>query len=191
MSVSVHERRPPEIELLLAALERHGVQYVLVGSAAAWMYGMEIDPRDLDIVPALDHANLGRLAALLREIEAWPTETFGRWEALSNDEWTWVAEAATEARRDVLARWWADPADARTFDHLFTSCRGDFDVVPRVAGPFDDLFSRARPMVHAGVTVHVAHVDDLLAKLTVARRDKDVARVSALRAMQRRGDGRL
>jgi hypothetical protein len=50
----VHLRRPPEIEVLLAALERHGVQYVLVGSAAAWMYGAEIDPRDLDVVPALD-----------------------------------------------------------------------------------------------------------------------------------------
>jgi hypothetical protein len=154
------------------------------------MYGVEIDPGDLDIVPALDHANLGRLASLLQEIEAWPTEAFGRWEAQSDGEWTWVPEEATEARRAARASWRADPADPETFDHLFTSCRGDFDVVPNVAGMFDDLRPRARLIAHAGGTVHVAHVNDLLARLTVPRRDKDVARVRALRAIQRLGDGR-
>jgi len=32
----------------------------------------------------------------------------------------------------------------------------------------------------------IAHIDDLLAKMTCPRRPKDVARVAALRAIQRR-----
>jgi len=93
-----------------------------------------------------------------------------------------------EARRAARAGWRADPAEPQTFDFLYTSRCGDFDVVPRVAGAFDDLRPRARPMARAGIAVPVAHVDDLLAQLTVPRRNKDVTRVRALRAIQRRGE---
>ena len=54
---------PPQLELL----EVHGVRYVLTGSVAARVYGVDVQPGDLDITPALDHQNLPRLANVLKD----------------------------------------------------------------------------------------------------------------------------
>jgi len=57
---------------LVAALERHGVRYIAVGSTAAIIQGVDLVLTDLDIVPAidLDRHNLKRLAKALAEIGA-------------------------------------------------------------------------------------------------------------------------
>ena len=185
MDPKPHGNRRPEVDVLLAALERHGVRYVLVGSVAAQLHGATVDPGDLDVVPSTDHANLDRLGAVLGAIEGWPAETYGHWESRPDDEWAWVADEPTDARRAAWARWSADPGDPGTFDHLFTSLHGNFDVVPLIAGTFDELRPRAQTVHRAGLTVQVAHVADLLAKLTAPRRAKDVGRVRELRAIQR------
>ena len=59
--------RPEEI---LAALERHDVRYVLIGGLAATLRGSPYPTGDVNITPASDRANLGRLAAALRALEA-------------------------------------------------------------------------------------------------------------------------
>jgi hypothetical protein len=77
-----HESRPPDVPHLLEALGLAGVRYILIGSVAAQLYGIETQPGDLDITPALDRANLAHLAGLLLEIEATlpVTEKVGAWE---------------------------------------------------------------------------------------------------------------
>ena len=59
-----HEAGPPRIAELLALLEEHGVPFVKVGSAAAKIYGVDLEPGDLDIVPARHHPvlRIGRRA---------------------------------------------------------------------------------------------------------------------------------
>jgi hypothetical protein len=63
---------PPPIDVaaILDALDRHGVEYVLVGGLAARLHGSPLLTDDLDITPASDRENLERLANALRELEA-------------------------------------------------------------------------------------------------------------------------
>ncbi|MGZ3599566.1 MAG: hypothetical protein ACXWQ5_07595 [Ktedonobacterales bacterium] len=184
-----HPKRPPEIPELLGALARHGVRYVLTGSVAALAYGVEIGQAgDLDITPALDEVNLSRLGALLRDIEASldPDGPMGHWETLPDGEKKWRVDAPTRESRAQQASWSPDPADVSTFDHLFCTRLGNFDVVPEVSGTYETLMKRAARMDAWGHDIWVVHVDELLAALTVPRRAKDVPRVRQLREIQRR-----
>lgn len=182
-----HSSRSPDVPQLLQVLELHVVRYVLTGSVAASMYGVDVQPGDLDITPALDRENLCRLATVLETVEAAIDGGEGRWEQQPNGEQTWIEQELTVRERSArAAAWRPDPDDVSTFDHLFRSCYGSFDVVPRVTGAYETLIQRALLIEMAGCRVWVAHVDDLLATLTIPRRQKDIARVHALRGVQRK-----
>ncbi len=55
---------------LLEVLERHRVQYVVVGGYAAELHGSVRRTVDVDVVPRTTADNLERLAAALREVQA-------------------------------------------------------------------------------------------------------------------------
>ena len=173
---------------MLDVLDRHGVLYVVTGSVAALLHGVPLEPGDLDVTPALDRENLERLARALEELGArqHPDEPFGRWEADDDGERRWVQFEPTAADREERARWRPDPADVASFDHLLCTRHGALDVVPEIAGTYDDLRPRAVVIERDGRRVCVESIADLLATLTVPRRQNDVARVQALRALQRR-----
>ena len=188
-----HSKRPPDIPALVDVLEQFGVRYVLVGSVAALAYGVDIGQAgDLDITPALDTENLSRLADLLEDIEAGldPNGTFGHWESQPDGERTWVADEATPELRAQHANWRPDPADASTFDSLFCSRLGNFDIVPSLSGSYETLMERAVRMDAGGHAIWVVHIDELLAALTAPRRSKDAPRVRQLRDIQRLGGER-
>jgi hypothetical protein len=69
--------RPLEIPLLLAALNRRSVEYVVIGgfALAAHRYVRATD--DLDIVPEPSGPNLARLVAVVEELEGEPTDLAG------------------------------------------------------------------------------------------------------------------
>jgi hypothetical protein len=183
-----HPRRPPDVAAILGVLARHGVRYVLTGSVAALAYGVQIGQAgDLDITPALDADNLHRLGAVLREIEAGPDPAapFGHWETRPDGEQKWVIDPTTPELQAQRANWSPDPTNADSFDSLFTTRLGNFDVVPAVSGTFDSLLQRALRMHMWGYAIWVVHIDELLAALTVPRRPKDVSRVRSLRQIQR------
>ncbi len=185
-----HQKQPPDIAALLGALHRHNVRYVLTGSVAALAYGVDIGQAgDLDITPALDAENLQRLATVLREIEAGldPDAPFGHWDTGPDGEKQWIVDAPTPELRAERAAWRPDPAKVSSFDCLFTSRYGAFDIVPKVSGAYDTLMKRAVSMQMWGYTFWVVHVDELLAAITIPRRQKDAPRVRALRQIQRRG----
>jgi hypothetical protein len=164
-------------------LARHRLDYVIVGSVAARFYGLELEPGDLDIVPAVDRANLERLLAVIEAIEGWPQGPFGDWRRQPNGEWKWLERPTTRAE---LEAWSPDVNDVNTFDALCTSRFGNLDIVPMVNGTHTELKLRAVLVRAEEHEVWVAHVDDLLARLTVPRRPKDAVRVRALREFQRR-----
>ena len=60
---------PLDADGIFAALNRHGIDYVLIGSLALAAHGYVRATRDIDIVPAPERENLGRLAAALRELD--------------------------------------------------------------------------------------------------------------------------
>ena len=181
-----HERAPADLASLVGVLERHGVQYVVSGSVAALLHGVAVRHNDLDVVPSLDATNLRRLVQVLEEIEATP-DSFGHWETRPDGERRWIEEETPQAK---FEQWKPDAGDPASLDHLYRTRHGDFDVVPEVTGAYGPLMRRAVERRLARVSVWVAHVDDLLATLTVARRAQHAERVRSLREIQAREHGR-
>jgi hypothetical protein len=162
------------------------VTFVLVGSVALQAYGLDVSPGDLDITPSVDTPNLRALSRVLRTLEAQlnPQGPVGRWERDVHGEAKWVSEPLTPEVKAARLAWAPKPSDLKTLDHLFHTRYGNLDVVPTLLGSYDDLKRRAvRKELH-GHEVWVAHVDTLLAGLTVPRRKKDAERVRSLRQLQ-------
>jgi hypothetical protein len=181
------ERAKPDIEALLAVLDRHGVRYVVTGSVAAHLHGVSLEPGDLDVTPASDRGNLARLAAALQEVDADldSEEPFGKWETGDDGEHRWLAFEPTDLDRKAREAWKPRPDDTASFDHLVRTRFGALDVVPGIAGSYDELRRRATPIEVNGRTVWVESVEDQLATLTTPRRGKDADQVQALRVIQR------
>jgi hypothetical protein len=181
------KREPPNVRALLTLLNDHEVRYVVTGSVAAMLHGVALEPGDLDITPARDHENLNRLAQMLGIIEARQYEEapFGQWETDSEGEQHWVQRKPTP--EDIAARkgWQPDPGNPASFDHLLQSKYGAVDIVPEVSGTYEELMPHAEQLQVDGQTVCVEAIHDLLATITVPRREKDSDRVEQLRAIQR------
>jgi hypothetical protein len=181
------KREPPNVRALLNLLNDHEVKYVVTGSVAAMLYGVALKPGDLDITPARDHENLNRLARMLGIIEAREYEEapFGQWETDAKGEQRWVQRKPTPQDRAAREGWQPDPGNPASFDHLLQSKYGAIDIVPEVSGTYEELMPRAEMLQVDGQTVCVEAIHDLLATITVPRREKDRDRVEQLRAIQR------
>jgi hypothetical protein len=59
-----------EIDRLVAALNQHHVQFIIVGGMAVAAHGFVRATKDLDVVPSSDRVNLVRLAQALSELGA-------------------------------------------------------------------------------------------------------------------------
>ena len=168
-------------------LNEHGVRYVVTGSGAAMLHGVDLEPGDLDVTPALDRENLERLAVALGAIRAReaPDGPFGDWQTQPDGEQHWVQREATPEDVAARAAWKPDPANPDSFDHLLESDLGAIDVVPKVSGTYEQLRARAVELDACGERVWVESIADLLATITVPRREKDADRVRRLRELQR------
>lgn len=183
-----HPNAPPDLPRLVQILATHRVDYLVVGSVGARLYGVRLAPNDFDIAPRMTRVNLTRLTRALGELEASlpAAKEIGRWQRRADGENQWVTRKATPTERRQRTDWVPNPHDVSTMDHLMHTRHGNLDVVPSVAGEYARLRSRARSLKLGGREVWVAHVDDLLAALTVPRRAKYVERVKALREIQRK-----
>jgi predicted nucleotidyltransferase len=61
---------PAELDELLAVLVDGGVEFILVGGAAALIHGAPITTQDVDIVHRRDPANVARLLTVLERLDA-------------------------------------------------------------------------------------------------------------------------
>ena len=165
--MSPRPRVPPpplDVEALLSALDRHGVDYVLIGGLAARLHGSPLLTEDIDITPAVDQENLTRLAAALRELEA-----------------------RLRGAEDVDF-----PLDDRSLasaETLTTTTRaGWLDVCSRPAGgqSYETLAPNAQTYELFGLHVRVASLDDVIRSKEAASRDKDLRSLATLRELQER-----
>ncbi|TFV64472.1 hypothetical protein E4P41_00915 [Geodermatophilus sp. DF01-2] len=62
--------QPFDAEPVLAVLERHNVEFVVVGGYAARLHGAARPTSDVDVTPRTTRDNLDRLASALRELGA-------------------------------------------------------------------------------------------------------------------------
>jgi hypothetical protein len=151
---------------MLAILERHAVDYIVVGGLAVMAHGHTRLTRDLDILPAPDLANLSRLAAALAELEA----------------------AAVNPEGAPLELNLSRPEGLAVGSCFLVTKHGALDLVN---GPRADL-KRYRRLEAAAVTAAVAGHEikivskaDLIAMKREAGRPKDLSDIAALTEVER------
>jgi len=154
----------------LVTLCAHDVGFVMIGGLAASLHGSPSITGDLDICPARDDANLGRLADALRELRA-------------------VLRGAPPDVPFLL--------DAKTLaagDHFtFTTTAGAIDCLGTPAGTsgFDELKRNAVEMdLGSDLSIRVASIDDLIRMKLAAGRPKDLIEVEVLGALRDELEGR-
>jgi hypothetical protein len=137
---------------LLRALDRHGVDFVVIGGLAGLARGSSYPTFDLDVAYARDERNLERVAAALREIGV----------TLRNapPDLPFQLDAATLANGSNF-----------TFKTEF----GNFDILGHVPGirSYEELRDLATPERVEGVVVRVASIDHLISMKRAANRTKD------------------
>jgi len=153
-----------QAEELFACLERHGVQYVLIGGLAAVLHGSPLPTLDADVCPSRDPQNLERLAAALEDLDA---------------------RIRTADDPDGV-RFPRDSAFLGGIELLNLVTRlGDLDLALTPAGTtgFAELASRALAMTIRGVTVRVAALEDVIRSKEAANRPKDHRSLPVLRQL--------
>lgn len=170
------EKRRPLIELdarrIFRTLNKHGVQYVVIGGYGGVLYGIARTTDDVDITPATDNDNLSRLAAALRELDARLMPP-GVEEPV---QWPWSADSFAQ------------------FTRLTTrTAAGDLDICPRPDAPggrtFDyERFAANAVIIDLDVDVPTAALEDIIASKEASGREKDEEGVRVLRdLLARRG----
>ncbi len=150
------------IDGILETLNRHDVEYVVIGGIAALAHGVRRLTLDVDIVPAPDHSNHERLAAALAELGA--------------------SMAVDSELRDLDP---TDPFDvARAGNLRLDTTMGGLDLVNRPQGldSFASLAAAAVEVSVRGVPARVADRDRLIAMKLSTGRPKDLQDVADLTA---------
>lgn len=165
-----------DTERILRVLEAHQIDYLMIGGLAALAYGSTIATADLDVLPSVDHANLTRLLAALRELNAHILVSETRLAAEAGEIWEAVALNQDGAAALVAEQAWH-----------FTTSAGPIDVVISLTGlgPFDALAPNCEHRQAFGVTVAVAGLDDLIRSKEATNRPKDEAILRELRELRK------
>lgn len=162
--------RELDAQKILTALANHGIRFVLIGGLAAVAHGYPGITFDVDITPSTDRADLARLAAALKDLDAK------------------LRVPGQEYPIDF-------PLDEHAFDRFtsmtFRTRYGDLDVVFRPDAPdgaydFERLASAAEERQAFGVTLLVASLDDIIASKSAAGRPKDLTALPLLHRLRER-----
>jgi hypothetical protein len=151
---------------IIAVLNAHRVEYVVVGGFAAQVYGARRPTRDIDVVPRTTRENLARLVAALRELHA----------GIRGDDLPDGLPFDT------------DPAalNGQKMLNLRTPF-GDVDLTFTPAafpGGYDDLAPRAHAFAVGDVVMHFADLADVIASKEAAGRPKDTVALPELYRLQ-------
>lgn len=155
----VAETDPPlDAERILRVLDEQGVEYVLIGGLAMQTHGHVRTTNDADLIPAPSPANLERLAAALRVLDA---------RVLNRGE----EGAQIDAKMLQRATIWQ-----------FATRDGGIDVMHEVPGgrSYAELSERALRVKLGEITVPVVGLDDLIQMKLARARPVDLADVAAL-----------
>lgn len=154
----------PELDAaaIVSVLERHGVEYVLIGGLAAIVHGSPFPTEDLDLTPEASRENLTRLLAALRELDA-------KVRAAELDEALPIGHNADS------------PAAVRVWN--LVTARGFLDIsfVPTGTQGYADLARDAVDTPIFGATVKVASLADIIRSKQAANRLKDQRVLPTLR----------
>jgi hypothetical protein len=149
---------PLDAERILRTLADHEVEYILIGGLAVQTHGHVRTTNDADLIPAPQPANLKRLAAALRSLDA---------RVLNPGQ----EDTEIEAKMLPTATIWQ-----------FATRDGGIDVLHEVPGgrPYKELSERALRVGLGDIEVAVVDLDDLIQMKLARGRPVDLADVAAL-----------
>jgi predicted nucleotidyltransferase len=153
--------QPAEI---LNVLERHGVEFVLIGGLAAAVQGSPFVTTDIDVTPRRARKNLERLSAALKDLDA-------------------------RIRTDALPEGIPFDHDANSLAGIgllnLVTRFGDLDISLEPVGTtgYEDLVRDAKPFELGGVRVLIASLADVIRSKEAAGRDKDRLVLPTLRRL--------
>jgi hypothetical protein len=153
--------QPAEI---LGVLERHGVEFVIIGGLAAAVQGSPFLTTDVDVTPRRAKKNLERLSAALKELDAKiRTETVPDGLPFDHD----VNSLAGMSLLNLTTR----------FGDL------DISIEPLGTAGYEDLVRDAKAFDLGGVRVLVASLADVIRSKEAAGREKDRLVLPTLRRL--------
>jgi hypothetical protein len=163
---------------ILEILDRHCVDYVLVGGVAARVHGAERVTADIDCVPATDEENLRRLADALVELGARLR----------------VGGMSDEEARQLPLR--LDAVTLAAFgSSTWSTDAGPLDLLVELRDPsggrhpYGDLASRALKVRVGDLIISVASLEDIIASKEYAGRRKDLDALPELQALRDEENG--
>ena len=153
--------------LAMRVLNRHEVEYVLIGGLAGEILGAPLGTNDIDICYRRTPENMNRLANALGELHA-KLRVAG-----VDEDLPFILDGRTLAAGDSFT---------------FLTDAGDLDVLgtPSGTGGFRDLDAGARAYdLGDGLVVRIVALDDLIRMKEAAARPKDAAHLNVLAELKR------
>jgi hypothetical protein len=154
---------------LFRALDRHHVQYLLIGGLAVSLHGVERATMDVDITVAMTPENLAALTGMAEELGLLPVLPVPL-QFLQN--------------LDVLRRWHAERHLAAFALRTPELAGVTMDILLFPPVEFFTMLPNALVLDVAGVAVRIASIDDLIALKQAVGRPIDIADIEHLRRIQ-------
>ena len=154
---------------LFSALQRHQVQYVLIGGLAVSLHGVERTTMDIDITVAMQPDNLNALIAMAQELKLNP-----------------VLPVPLESLLDLnLLKKWHDERNLKAFALKTDELAGvTLDILLFPPIDFTGMHNRAVIFDVANTQVKVAAIDDLIAMKHAAGREIDLMDIEHLNTLK-------
>lgn len=155
-----------DLHALLATLDRHDVEYTVIGGIAVQVHGHRRTTKDLDVIPAPDEQNLERVMHALAELEARPRDIPGGR----------LPTAQQLATAPVVPP--------------LTTRHGELHILRDVPGApcYADLRARALVIELRGISIAIAGLDDLIAMKRASHRPSDIRDIAVLTQISEPGE---
>jgi hypothetical protein len=143
---------------LFRELQKHDVQYVVVGGVAVVLHGYARATVDVDLVLALDEANLARFLKAAQTLQlkpSLPVKIEALCDAAQLDEWV--------REKHMIAFALRSPSPTAP----------TIDIIVRPNVSFADMYANRVEKALEGVTVPLASIDDLIVLKTGTGRLRD------------------
>lgn len=152
-------------------LDRHKVDYVLIGGLALALYGSNQLTFDVDLVPAVQRANLDRLAQAMRDLQA-KVIVYADPSEIHLSEPIWTGQVMLD----------------NPFLHLRTLA-GDVDLLLQptgLPGGYDQLVGCSVEIGLPGFAIRLAGLDDIATMKRATGRPKDLQALDEIERLRGR-----